>query len=106
MEFTEEDIKMMPADRPCTRGEHCLQETGGTHSRVCRAQMAEIEAVLGDGPDWTKPGALRQELEEQENWNLNRKEEWNIPQNSNSYDIDYILSLEDGGQEQGEDTDN
>ena len=106
MEFTEEDIKMMPADRPCTRGEHCLQETGGTHSRVCRAQMAEIEAVLGDGPDLTKPGALRQELEEQEDWNLNRKEEWNIPQNSNSYDIDYILSLEDGGQEQGEDTDN
>ena len=44
MRFTDEDIQMMPPpNRPCTKGEQCLQQTGGTHSRVCRAQMAEME---------------------------------------------------------------
>ena len=104
MRFTDEDIQMMPPpNRPCTKGEQCLQQTGGTHSRVCRAQMAEMEAILGNETDLTKPGAARQMLEEQEDWNLNRKEEWNIiDQSSNSYDYDYIQSL----CGQGEDGDN
>ncbi len=106
MKFTDEDIQMMPGDRPCTRGEQCLQQTGGTHSRVCRAQMAEIEAILGDCPDLTRPGAAREFLEEQEEWNHTKQEEWNHNQKSNSYDYDYVQSLEDAYQWQEEDTDN
>ena len=61
--------------------------------------MAEMEAILGNETDLTKPGAARQMLEEQEDWNLNRKEEWNIDQSSNSYDYDYIQSLCGPGEE-------
>ena len=74
MEFTEEELQEIPADRPCLRGEHCLQQTGGTHSRVCRTQMAEIEAQLGQGPDPAAPG--RESVEEQQEFNLDPDNEF------------------------------
>ena len=67
MAYTDEDLQQIPTDRPCTIGEQCLQQTGGIHSTVCRAQMAEIESLLGQGPDPARPA--RELIEEQENYN-------------------------------------
>ena len=74
MEFTEEEIQEIPADRPCLIGEHCLQQTGGTHSKVCRTQMAEIEAENGEGPHPATPG--KETVEEQQEFNLDLNNEF------------------------------
>ena len=74
LEFTEEEIKEIPADRPCLIGEHCLQQTGGTHSLVCRTQMAEIEAENGEGPHPATPGKVT--VEEQQEFNLDLNNEF------------------------------
>ena len=92
--FTDEDIQQIPPDRPCMRGEQCLQQTGGVHSQVCRTQMAEIESLIGQMPNPARPG--REEIEEQERYNLDPMNIF-VHEHSprHSYDYEY-------GQEQEE----
>ena len=86
MTYTEEDLREIPADRPCLKGEHCLQQTGGIHSRVCRAQMAEVEALIGEGPD--PAAAPREYLEEQQIYNHRPDNGFEEYQVRHSYDYD------------------
>ena len=99
---TEEDLREIPSDRPCLKGEQCLQQTGGIHSRICRTQMAEIEALNGDGPDPAAPG--REWVEEQQIYNLNPENEVAefVTRHSYDYDQDYdrIIGNENGNKEE------
>ena len=65
--YTEEDLTRISGDQPCMTGKECPQKTGGTHSKLCRIQMAEIESQLGVG--YIDLTMTDQELvEEQERW--------------------------------------
>ena len=100
MTFTDEDLQQIPPDRPCTRGENCLQQTGGVHSQVCRTQMAEIESLLGQMPDPARPG--REEIEEQERYNLDPMNRFaHEHQSRHSYDYDYGQGQEDQWRDDG-----
>ena len=102
--YTEEDLREIPADRPCLKGEHCLQQTGGTHSRVCRTQMAEIEALNGQGPDPAAPG--REYVEEQQTFNLDPNNEVAKYVVRHSYDYDYDYGNDQEDQWREDDTHN
>ena len=99
MAYTDEDLQQIPTDRPCTRGEQCLQQTGGIHSTVCRAQMAEIESLLGQGPDPARPA--RELIEEQERYNHDPTNGFEAYQARHSYNYDYGQGQEDQWREDG-----
>ena len=99
MVYTDEDLQQIPPDRPCTRGEQCLQQTGGVHSTICRTQMAEIESVLGQMPDPARPG--REEIEEQERHNHDPMNGYEGYQSRHSYDYDYGQGQEDQWRDDG-----
>ena len=95
MEFTEEEIQEIPADRPCLIGEHCLQQTGGTHSLVCRTQMAEIEAENGEGPHPATPGKVTVEEQQEFNLDLNNEFAPYVVRHCYEYEKDYGYDQED-----------
>ena len=100
MAYTDEDLQQIPTDRPCTIGEQCLQQTGGIHSTICRVEMAEIESLLGQGPD---PAKLARELiEEQERYNQDPMNGFEAShQTRHSYDYNYCQGQEDQWREEG-----
>ena len=102
MSYTKEDLEQVTADQPCMRGDLCLQQIGGIHSRVCRAEIAEIEALIeqGSGQLW------REQVEEQEEYNNDPMNGFLDYQKSHRYDYDYDYALRQGEQEREGDTNN